>query len=71
MSALLVAEHATMTPEEIKKIKQRDPYVSSMASRICHYIDVVKQKRKGADNASEGFSKLFKKAASSSSSTSM
>ena len=28
MSALLAAELATMSPEEIKKIKQRDPYVA-------------------------------------------
>jgi hypothetical protein len=71
MSALLVAERATMTPEEIKKIKQRDPYVSTKASRIGHYIDVTNQIRKGADNASEGFSKLFKKTAYSSLSTSV
>ena len=61
MAALFVAEHATMSPEDIKKIKLRSPYVSSMASRIGAFIDVQNNKRKVAHNAAEGFSKLFRK----------
>ena len=73
MSALLLAEQATMTAEEIKNSKHRDPYVSAMDSRIGLYVDVTGfevKKRARVDvgvNAVAGYNKLFGVATSSSS----